>query len=102
MAVIYTDEQNFDKVISSGITLVDFYADWCGPCQMLSPILEALSEEQDKVKIVKIDVDAYPGVAQKYGVMSMPTMLIFKDGEKIDQKIGLMPKDALEAWFNEL
>lgn len=100
MAITHTDEKNFDKEIETGITLVDFYADWCGPCQMLTPILEVLSEEQSKVKIVKINVDTDPAVAQKYGVMAMPTLLMFKDGEKVDQKVGLMNKADLETWFN--
>ncbi len=102
MAIIYAKEENFDSSIASGFTLVDFYADWCGPCQMLSPILEMLDQEQDKVQIIKVDVDADPAIAQKYGVMSMPTMIAFKDGEKVDQKIGLMSKEDLEAWFASL
>ncbi len=102
MAIAHATDQDFDQLIGEGIVLVDFHAEWCGPCQMLGPILDALSTEQDKVAIVKVDVDKFPSIAQKYGVMSMPTMIVFKDGEKIDQKVGLMPKDALETWFASL
>ena len=102
MGIVHANSSNFADEISTGITLVDFHAEWCGPCKVLGPILEMLSTEQDKVKIIKLDVDLESSIAQKYGVMSMPTMIVFKDGEKIDQKIGLMPKEALEAWFLSL
>lgn len=102
MAIIYANGDNFDASIENGITLVDFYAEWCGPCKMLSPILEMLDQEQTKVQIIKVDVDADPAIAQRYGVMSMPTMIVFKDGEKVDQKVGLLSKEALEAWFEQL
>lgn len=102
MSVIKADKNNFSELVKDGLTLVDFYADWCGPCQMLSPILNQLSESQSKVKIIKLNVDEDTSVAQEYGVMSMPTMIVFKDGKKYDQKIGLMRKEDLEIWFNSL
>ena len=97
--VVHTDEVNFDKVIQEGVVLVDFYADWCGPCKMLAPILDELSEEVT-AKIVKINVDDNPGLSQKYGVRSIPTMIAFKNGEVVDQIIGLVQKGALTEKLN--
>ncbi|HAS79413.1 MAG TPA: thioredoxin [Fusobacteriaceae bacterium] len=97
--VIYTNEASFDGVIKDGIVLVDFYADWCGPCKMLGPILEELSEEVT-ASIVKVNVDDNPGLSQRYGVRSIPTMIAFKDGEVVDQIIGLVQKSALLEKLN--
>jgi len=97
--VIYTNEASFDNVVKDGIVLVDFYADWCGPCKMLGPILDELSEEVT-TKIVKVNVDDNPGLSQKYGVRSIPTMIAFKDGEAIDQIIGMVQKGALIEKLN--
>lgn len=95
--VIHLDEGSFKKDVleSEGIVLVDFWASWCGPCKMLGPILDELSEEVT-AKITKINVDDYPNIASDYGIRSIPTMIIFKDGEKVDQLIGLMQKPALK------
>ncbi len=95
--VIHLEGDSFGKEVleSKGVVLVDFWASWCGPCKMLGPILEELSEEVD-VKITKINVDDYPGIAGEYGIRSIPTMIIFKDGEKVDQLIGLMQKGNLK------
>jgi len=97
--VIHTDETSFDRVIKEGVVLVDFYADWCGPCKMLAPILDELSEEVT-ARIVKVNVDDNPGLSQRFGVRSIPTMIAFKNGEPVDQIIGLVPKDALAAKLN--
>ncbi|MCK5780535.1 MAG: thioredoxin [Psychrilyobacter sp.] len=97
--VIHTDEASFDKVIKDGVVLVDFFADWCGPCKMLAPILDELSEEVT-AKIVKVNVDDNPGLSQKFGVRSIPTMIAFKNGEPVDQIIGLVQKDALLEKLN--
>lgn len=76
--------------------LVDFYATWCGPCKMISPIIDQLATEmEDKAKVVKIDVDQARDVASKYKVMSVPTLMIFKNGEVVDQILGAVPKDRL-------
>ena len=90
------NKNEFDQVISSGAVLVDFYADWCGPCKMLGPVLEGLSKEYEgKVEIVKVNVDNDGEIAQRFGIMSIPTLILFKDGQQIKQVVGFQPKPAL-------
>ena len=104
MAAHFTDD-NFDaEVLKSNIpVLVDFYAEWCGPCQMLAPTIEELAKEYDgKVKIGKLDVDESPAVAGKYGVMSIPTLIYFKNGEVVEKSMGFKPKDSLKAALDKL
>lgn len=86
--------EELDNIISNGKVLVDFYATWCRPCQMLGPVLDELSEEVD-YKIVKIDVDKFPELAGKYGVRSIPTLVVTKDGELVATELGFKPKDEL-------
>ncbi|WP_374723543.1 thioredoxin [Calidifontibacillus erzurumensis] len=96
MAIVNATDQSFSTETSQGVVLVDFWAPWCGPCKMIAPVLEELDAEiGEKVKIVKVDVDENPDTVAKFGVMSIPTLIIFKDGEKVDQVIGFQPKDAL-------
>lgn len=96
MAIVYANDKNFDSEIASGKALVDFYADWCGPCRMIAPVLEEIdSEMAGEVKIIKLDVDAYPAIAQRFGVMSIPTLILFKDGQVAKQVIGFQPKPML-------
>ena len=99
--IIHGNEENFNELISSGEVLVDFFATWCGPCRMLSPVLEEMSTERSGVKIVKIDVDECPNLSRKYGVMSVPTLFLFKDGKEVSKQNGFMPKEALIDWINE-
>lgn len=95
MAVIHLTEAAFDQAIAQGVTLVDFWAGWCGPCKMLAPAIEELGRQYDgKATIAKVDVDAEPGLASRFCVMSIPTVIFFKDGEEIDRKVGFMPLDA--------
>lgn len=100
MNIIHGNEDNFNELINSGEVLVDFFATWCGPCRMLSPVLEELSSDRLDVKIVKIDVDECPNLARSFGVMSIPTLLLFKDGKEVAKENGFMPKEALIDWIN--
>lgn len=80
--------------------LVDFWATWCGPCRMLAPVVEEVSAARDDIVVGKVDVDKCPDLAQKFGVMSIPTLILFKDGKVVDMKVGYQPKAALEAMIN--
>ena len=93
---------DFDSTIATGVTLVDMYADWCGPCQALAPTIEKLSHDYEgKANITKLDVDASGDIAQRYGVMSIPTILFFKDGQMVGKTVGLQPKENLENELNK-
>ena len=96
MEVVLTSS-NFEKeVYDSEIpVLVDFYADWCGPCKMMGPVVEEISGELDDVKVCKINIDEEMEVAQRYGVMSIPTFIAFKNGEMTGKQVGAVPKGAL-------
>ena len=95
MSVLHLTEDTFEEAVAHGLTLVDFWADWCGPCKMLAPTIEALGEQYEgKAAIAKVDIMAYPGLAARFGVMSIPTVLLFQDGLEIDRKVGLMSAEA--------
>ena len=90
-----------DVLKASGAVVVDFWAEWCGPCRMIAPALEEISNSLNgKVKIVKLNVDENPGTAAKYGIMSIPTLMLFKNGELASRQVGAAPKQKLEAWIN--
>lgn len=98
MAIIHATDQNFSAETGSGLVLVDFWATWCGPCKMIAPVLEEIdSEIGDKLKIVKLDVDENQETAGKFGIMSIPTLLVLKDGLEVDKIVGFQPKEALAA-----
>lgn len=99
MAIVNVSDQSFNaEVEGEGTVLVDFWAPWCGPCKMLAPILEELSTEVgDAVKIAKVNVDENPESASRFGVMSIPTLIFFKDGQPRDKVVGLNSKDALKG-----
>jgi thioredoxin 1 len=102
MAIVNATDSNFSTETSEGLVLADFWATWCGPCKMIAPVLEEIDGEMsDKVKIVKLDVDENQATAGKFGVMSIPTLLLFKDGEVVDQVIGYQPKEALVELVNK-
>ena len=90
---------DFDNLISSGIHLVDFYADWCGPCKVMSQILESIKDEVD---IIKIDTDLNPKLVFKYRIMSIPTIIIFKDGKISKEIVGLITEDELKEVINKI
>ncbi|MCI1856754.1 MAG: thioredoxin [Sporolactobacillus sp.] len=96
MAISQATNDTFADETSKGLVLTDFWATWCGPCKMMAPVLEEVdSELADKLKIVKLDVDENQATASKYGVMSIPTMFLFKDGKIVDRIVGFTPKEAL-------
>ncbi|MDC3412579.1 thioredoxin [Aquibacillus sp. 3ASR75-11] len=102
MAIVHATDQNFKAETGEGVVLADFWAPWCGPCKMIAPVLEEIDGEMnDKVKIVKLDVDENQETAGKFGVMSIPTLLLFKDGEVVDQVVGFQPKEALEELISK-
>ncbi|HEY8436130.1 MAG TPA: thioredoxin [Haloplasmataceae bacterium] len=100
MAIVYANTSNFKEQIANGLTLVDFYADWCGPCRMLAPVLEQVDQELDEVTIVKVNVDENEDLARQFGIMSIPTLILFRNGEQIAQTIGFQPKERLIQWIN--
>ncbi len=95
------NSNEFNEEISKGLVFVDFFANWCGPCKMLSPILEEVSNELTDVKFIKVDVDSSGDIASMHSVMSIPTLMIFKDGKLINKTSGLMPKDKLIEFINQ-
>ncbi|MFC4599770.1 thioredoxin [Cohnella hongkongensis] len=97
MAVAITKE-NFGENVAQGVSLLDFWAPWCGPCKMQLPIVEELSEElKGTATIAKVNVDEEPELASQFGVMSIPTLILFKDGQPVDKMVGLQSKEALKA-----
>ena len=102
MAISHVTDQNFTNETEAGTVLVDFWATWCGPCKMIAPVLEELDADMgDKVKIVKVDVDENQETAAKFGIMSIPTLLVLKDGEVVDKVVGYQPKEALAEVLNK-
>ena len=91
--------KEFDEVIAEGKVLVDFFAVWCGPCKMIAPVLEEIADERDDVIIVKVDVDETPDLARRYGIMSIPTLLLFRDGQLVSKTMGYQDKDSLNDFI---
>ena len=95
MAVIKVTEDNFNAETSTGLVLVDFYADWCGPCKMLSPVLDELAAEINDAKIVKVNIDESKALVAQFKVSSIPNLTLLKDGEVVYQDVGFKPKELL-------
>ena len=92
--------ENFDKELKSGVILVDFWAPWCGPCRMLGPVVEQMSEEMKTLKFGKVNVDEQPELSEKFEVSSIPTLLLFKNGKVIANRVGAGTKETLKEWVN--
>lgn len=94
--VIYLEKaSDFDEIIKEGVVLVDFFAEWCGPCRMLGPVLDEVSKERPDVKILKVDVDQFGALAQQFSVHTIPTMKLFKNGVAEATKVGYLAKEPL-------
>ncbi len=102
---LHIDDSEFDaKIIGgNGAFLVDFWAEWCGPCRQLSPILDQIAEERaGKITVVKVNIDKNPATPQKFGVRGIPTLIIFKDGKAVSTKVGSLPKSKLLEWVDSV
>ena len=95
MSVKHLNEESFGEARAAEIALVDFYADWCGPCRMLAPIVESVAGERPDVLVAKVNVDENPGLAAEFGVFSIPTLVVLKNGVAVNQSVGVRPKDQI-------
>ncbi len=102
MSVVTVTQDNFEnEVIKSSVpVLIDFWASWCGPCKMLSPVIDEISEEVTDKKICKVNVDEQPELARKFGVMSIPTLVVMKQGEIVKKSLGVQPKNSVLSMLN--
>lgn len=94
MAAINVTTENFDKAVlkADGTNLVDFWASWCGPCRMLSPVVEQVADENPDLHVFKVNVDDEPEIAEKYGIQSIPTLIVFRGGQEVNRSVGVIPK----------
>ena len=93
--------QEFDSEVKEGLVLVDFFATWCGPCKMLSPVLEEIANENPNLKVLKIDVDEVVPLAARFGIQAIPTLFLFKDGQVVEKRMGYQNKNQLLAFINK-
>lgn len=101
MAVNVTTDQTFEKDTANGVVLIDFWATWCGPCRMQSPVVEALSEDMTNINFFKMDVDQNQETARKFRIMSIPTLMVKKNGEVVDQIVGYHPQEQLKQLLQQ-
>lgn len=99
---VHLNSENFEKEISKGFVVVDFFAEWCGPCKSFAPIFEEVSKEYKGIKFCKLNVDSSPSISDKFGVRSIPTVIFFKDGKEVERSIGFMSKEELKAKIDAL
>ena len=102
MASVQVTDQDFDQKVlqGQGLTLVDFWAEWCGPCRQLSPVLDDLAKEMEgQLTVAKVNIDSSPKTPEKYGVRGIPTLILFKDGQAVSTKVGALPKAKLMEWI---
>ncbi len=97
---IHITNKDFETQIAEGLTFIDFWAEWCGPCRMLGPVIDELSTEfEGKIKVAKVNIDENPEIAQEFGIMSIPTMILFENGKPVEQIQGFQPKKALQEYL---
>ncbi len=94
------ETENFNEEIKNKLVLVDFYAVWCGPCKMMHPILEQVKDIYPDLKIIKVNVDEHEDLTRQYGVMSIPTLLLFKDSSVVEKNVGFMPLENIKLWID--
>ena len=99
--ILEINDNTFENSIKDGICLVDFWAPWCGPCRMLSPVIDELAEEMQNIKVFKCNVDEAKETPSKFGIMGVPTLIIFKNGKLLAQRSGMAPKKIIQDWINE-
>ena len=95
------NEQEFKDFIKEGLVLIDFFATWCGPCKMLSPVIEQVEREKPELKVVKVDVDEAPAIAAEYGIQAIPTLFLVKEGKIVDKRMGYLNKNQLNDFVNK-
>lgn len=103
MALVHLDHAEFDAAVEAApLAMVDFWADWCGPCKMVGPTVEKIAADYDgKALVAKVNIDKEPELAQRFGVMSIPTLVFLKNGEEFDRKVGVMPEGSYTAVLDE-
>ena len=101
MSVKVINSEDFVNAVKDGVSVVDFNATWCGPCKMLGPVLEKLSDEITDVKFYAMDVDENPDIAEKFGIMSIPYVAVFRDGVKVDQNVGFSPEASMRSFIEK-
>ena len=98
MAVLNLTKDNFDEIIGSGVSLVEFWASWCGPCRMIAPLIDRLAEQYEgRVKVCKVNVDEEEALVLRFGVMTIPTVIVFQEGQEVNKRIGVHPLEEFEA-----
>lgn len=104
MSVHHVTDSNFENEVlkASGLVVVDFWAEWCGPCRALSPLIDELASEKGSLKVVKVNIDEAPETPTRYGVRGIPTVMVFKDGQLVDTRVGGMSKQQLNAWVDSV
>ena len=95
MSLMSLTNDNFEESVKEGVSIVDFWAIWCGPCRIMTPVVEDVAKEMPEVKVYKLNVDDFPELTAKFNIMSIPTILIFKDGKEVDQTVGVVSKNVL-------
>ena len=103
MSVIHLENNNFNEIINNNkFVVVDFFANWCGPCKMLSPVIEDLSNEMSNITFLKVNVDNNSEIAEQFQIMSIPALIFFKDGKVISKTVGFQPKETLKKYIDEI